>query len=270
MGDSRKVNSLTTQLHHALYKLKVSFSIAFVDKCKMHRLHNWWTSWSWSISFGRKNSSSNVPSTSNGSNFSSGSIVSALKDSTKLTSSNTKKVVRFAEYNGKVVAEVFNDGDRDNTINVKQPLEESLEEVYIKDGRISGFIKVKHLESGRQVLVRYTEDNWKCFKQVESRRVERIIDSKGKMQIKRVKERNSILSRRRKQVNPSVDYTYLFEFCMDQAEVHQVELVVISSLNDVIDINHKQCYQIKCPRFGWEANGTGPSPRDICDNSRQS
>ena len=237
------------------------------------RFYNWLTSWR--ISFGRKNSTQNSSTTSNCSNFSCGSTVSALKDSTKLTRSNVRKVVRFAQENGKVVAQVINNHDRDKAVKVVRSFEESIEEVFIKEGVITGFIKVKNLEPGRQVLVRYTEDNWKGFKQVNPRRVERIIDSKGRKQIKTVKEKNGLLSRRRKQVNPSVnstivnqEMTYLFKFEVEQTELHQVELVVISSLNNVIDTNHQQCYLFKRSRRSWEANGTPkPSPKDIYNNS---
>ena len=226
---------------------------------RIGRIYNWIT-WitSWRITIGRKDSNSN-PSTSNSSNFSSGSTVSALKDSTKLTRSNVKKVVRFAqEANGKVVAEVINTDER---VNFVRPFEESIDEVYIKEKVITGFIKVKNLESGRQVLVRYSEDNWKSFKQVIPRRVERITNSKGKEEIKIIKERNGLLSRRRKQVNPSAnspiatqEMTYLFKIEVEQPELRQVELVVISSLNNVIDTNHQQCYLFKRSRRSWEAN----------------
>jgi hypothetical protein len=180
-----------------------------------------------------------------------------------------KKVVRFAQENGKVVAEVINNHDR-NKVKVVRPFEEAIEEVYIKDGIITGFIKVKNLEAGRQVLVRYSEDSWKGFKQVTPRRVERITDPKGREEIKIVKERNGLLSRRRKQVNPSAnsrvasqEMTYLFKIEVEQPELRQVELVVISSLNNVIDTNHQQCYLFKCSRRSWEANSNAlPSARE--------
>ena len=216
------------------------------------RFINWVTSWS--ITCGRKSSNSSLPSTT--SNCSSGITVSALKGSTKLTSSNTKKVVRFAEANGEIVAEVFYRNDRDKPTKMIRHLEECVDEVYIKNGTITGFVNVKNLESGRQVLVRYTEDNWESFKQVKPKRVIRKTDSKGRKRMKIVRERRNKLLRRRKQVNPGSiqELTFLFKIPVNETTLHQVELVIISSLNDVIDTTHQQCYLFKCPRRSWEEN----------------
>lgn len=221
------------------------------------RFINWVTSWS--VTCGRKTSTVSLPSTT--SNCSSGITVSALKGSTKLTSSNTKKVVRFAEANGEVVAEVFYRSDTDKPTKMVRHLEECVDEVYIKNGTITGFIKVKNLESGRQVLVRYTEDNWESFKQVKPKRVVRKTDSKGRQHLKIVKERKSKLLRRRKQINPgsttaNQQMTFLFKMKVDETALHQVELVIISSLNDEIDTTHQQCYLFKCPRRSWEEHTT--------------
>lgn len=244
------------------------------------RFYQWITSWH--ISSSRKDSMStgSPSSVSTSSNFSSGSTASALRDRTKLSSSNLKKVVRFAEQDGKVVAEVINVDGWSNVGRDVGPLQESLEEVYIKNGLLSGFITVKNLEPGRQVLVRYTENNWKAFKQTKPRQIRRVIDSKGREKIKFVKEKNSILSRRRKRVKPgeikvlsknaeAQNVTYLFKIQLDSSNVHYVELVVISSFEDVIDTNHQQCYLLKNTRPSWEASD-GPSlsgPSDIYEGS---
>ena len=231
------------------------------------RFINWLTSWT--VTCGRKTSTASLPSTT--SNCSSGITVSALKDSTKLTSSNTKKVVRFAEANGEVVAEVFYRNDRDRPSKLVRHLEECVDEAYIKNGAITGFIKVKNLESGRQVLVRYTEDNWESFKQVKTKRVIRKTDSKGRQRVKIVKERKNKLLRRRKQINPgsttaNQDTTFLFKIKVDETSLHQVEIVIISSLNNVIDTTHQQCYLFKCSRRGWEDNTTD---NKTCNSPKQ-
>ena len=217
------------------------------------RFYSWVASWQ--VSARRKGSTSSVgpSSSSNCSNFSYENTTSALRG--KLTSSNIKKVVRFAEDGGKVLAQVMN--------NNEERLDEALEEVYIKDGLIRGFIKVRNLEPGRQVIVRYTDNNWKGFKQVQAQHIERIIDSKGKGQIRHVKVKNGKLSRRLKQVNPCVgtksethEMTYYFKMKVEQSKLNQVELVIISSFNNVIDTNHQHCYTLKPLRCSWEVNGT--------------
>ena len=233
------------------------------------RLYNWVASWS--ISFRRKESTSSASSTINSNFDSAESTVSVLKSSnTRLSSSNIKKVVRFAEEDGKVLTQIMN--NHESNKNVVGSLDESLEDVYMRGGVIRGFITVKNLEAGRQVLVRYTEDNWLGFQQVTSKRVQRTIDSKGRQQLKEVKEKNSRLPRRRKQVDPSPDYekTYFFKFEVDETKLNDVELVIISSLDNVIDTNHRQCYSFKCVRRSWEASSTVCSrPMNVNSSSRQ-
>ncbi|XP_046843040.1 uncharacterized protein LOC124437062 isoform X3 [Xenia sp. Carnegie-2017] len=182
-------------------------------------------------------------SSSNISNYSSASATSmtALKDSKKISRTRTMKVVRFAEVDGEVLTEVFENSNEDMS------LDENIDEVYVKNGQVTGFIEVKNLEMGREVLVRYSETNWTDFKQMKPKRVSRIVDRKGHIKIKILPQRNGKRSRRRKQiapcdVNSREECTYMFRLGL-QKDLGQLELVVISSFNNIIDTNHKQCYK---------------------------
>lgn len=178
---------------------------------------------------------------------SSSSVCEEKHSSTSYTSTPMTKQVCFADDRGAELECVHVIPIQPTTR--RKAFHETLEEVYInEDGVVTGFLRISNLEPGRKVIVRYTENEWKTFKEVLAYNSE---DSMGDRNFWKSTKTKDIRSHRNAPWNKrSKDdvLKYSFNFSISRRMLSRVELVVISTVDGTIDHRHEQRYKLNHPQ----------------------